>query len=73
MQLSEDYPMTPCAYCHGRGADVDVTCPNCDGTGYDPQEDKPFAQCHTCYGEGDITLDICPYCAGTGEAMADND
>ncbi|APM46605.1 TPA: hypothetical protein MG836_19235 [Klebsiella pneumoniae] len=39
-----------CSLCHGRGGDVIITCSNCNGSGYDPQDDNPFAQCHTCYG-----------------------
>lgn len=35
-----------------------ITCPNCNGTGYDPNEDNCFAQCHTCYGEGEIEEEI---------------
>lgn len=70
---SEDDSMAPCWCCHGRGGDVDVTCPDCHGAGHDQHKDKPLAQCHTCYGEGEITLDICPQCGGSGEAMADDE
>lgn len=62
-----------CSSCHGRGTDVDVDCPNCASTGYDPNEDNPFAQCHECYGEGVITLNVCPDCGGSGNAQISDD
>ncbi|HBZ9025614.1 TPA: molecular chaperone DnaJ [Raoultella ornithinolytica] len=62
-----------CSLCHGRGGDVIITCSNCYGSGYDPEEDKPFAQCHTCYGEGDEHADICPRCGGDGYYYVDED
>lgn len=55
---------SPCATCHGRGTDVTVSCPQCEGTGFDPNEENPFAQCHECYGEGEVHLDTCPHCSG---------
>nr|WP_228721282.1 hypothetical protein [Klebsiella pneumoniae] len=55
-----------CSLCHGRGGDVIITCSNCNGSGYDPQDDNPFAQCHTCYGEGEENADVCPRCGGDG-------
>ncbi|QNB11807.1 molecular chaperone DnaJ [Paraburkholderia tropica] len=71
--LYDDEATFPCATCHGRGSDVNVTCPECRGTGYDPNEDNPFAQCHRCYGEGEVVLDICPSCGGTGEGDASDE
>jgi DnaJ-class molecular chaperone len=73
MYDNEDQLMHPCSACHGRGGDVDATCPDCGGSGYDPHEDNPFAQCHECYGEGVVTLDICPKCGGSGEVENDDD
>lgn len=73
MYDKEDQLMHPCDACHGRGEDVDVTCPGCGGSGYDPHEDNPFAQCHECYGDGVVTLDICPKCGGSGEIESDDD
>lgn len=62
-----------CSVCHGRGSDVDAACPDCQGTGYDPNEDNPFAQCHRCYGEGEVVLDVCPACGGTGEESEEDE
>jgi len=67
MQFKNEPQMIPCTVCHGTGADVEVTCPDCQGTGYDPQDGNPFAQCHTCYGDGTTMLDVCPHCGGDGE------
>lgn len=58
--------MSSCKSCRGTGGPVEIDCPNCNGSGYDPQEDKPFAQCHTCFGDGFIEAD-CEKCGGTGE------
>jgi len=55
-----------CSLCHGRGGDVEINCPNCNGSGYDPNEDNPFAQCHSCYGDGTVQADVCPNCSGEG-------
>jgi len=55
-----------CEYCNGRGVDIEISCRDCGGSGYDPQEDNPFAQCHTCYGDGVEHLDECPACQGQG-------
>ncbi|WP_376698470.1 zinc finger domain-containing protein [Burkholderia stagnalis] len=68
-----DESTVPCATCHGRGTDVDATCPECQGTGYDPNEENPFAQCHRCYGEGEVILDVCPDCGGTGEGATSDE
>jgi len=73
MNFNENRSNSVCLSCHGRGSDVDVTCPGCAGTGYDPNEDNAFAQCHECYGEGVVTLDVCPDCGGSGEAQASHD
>ena len=62
-----------CSLCHGRGGDVIITCSNCNGSGYDPQDDNPFAQCHTCYGEGEENADVCPRCGGDGYYYVDED
>lgn len=67
--LNEENSIIPCPHCHGRGGDVDVSCPDCLGIGYDRHSDKPFSQCHTCYGDGEVALDICPRCSGTRESM----
>lgn len=61
-----------CPVCHGRGGSVEITCPDCAGTGYDPHEDNPFGQCHTCYGDGTIESDDCPRCHGDGEIDDDD-
>lgn len=53
-----------CSTCQGRRNDVEIDCPNCGGTGYDPTDEKPFAQCHECYGDGTIVADVCPDCLG---------
>ncbi len=62
-----------CRCCHGRGDDVDITCPNCEGTGYDPNEDNAFAQCHSCAGDGTVNVDVCPRCGGDGDEPDDRD
>ncbi|WP_300181571.1 molecular chaperone DnaJ [uncultured Aliivibrio sp.] len=62
-----------CSFCHGRGSDVEITCRNCSGTGYDPEEDNVWAQCHTCYGDGFEELDECPKCNGEGYTDDDDD
>ena len=62
-----------CPVCRGRDGLFEVTCPECDGAGYSPEEDKPFAQCHTCYGDGTIETSVCPRCGGVGEVDDDDD
>ena len=61
-----------CSLCRGTGGPVTITCSNCNGTGYDPEEDKPFAQCHTCYGEGTEEVEVCPDCGGQGTIEEDH-
>lgn len=53
--FQQRWPVTGehCSTCKCRRNDVEIDCPNCDGTGYDPTDEKPFAQCHECYGDGD--------------------
>jgi molecular chaperone DnaJ len=68
-----DHEKVICSLCHGRGGDVIITCSNCNGSGYDPQDDNPFAQCHTCYGEGEENADVCPRCGGDGYYYVDED
>ncbi|EHQ2559011.1 TPA: molecular chaperone DnaJ [Salmonella enterica] len=58
-----------CDVCHGSGGPIEIECPNCSGTGYDPTDDKPFAQCHTCYGDQTIEIDECTNCGGIGEVV----
>ena len=62
-----------CPVCHGRDGLFEVTCPECDGSGYSPEEDKPFAQCHTCYGDGTTETSACPRYGGVGEVDDDED
>ncbi|WP_095194382.1 molecular chaperone DnaJ [Pseudomonas sp. Irchel 3A7] len=61
-----------CPVCHGRGGPVEITCPDCCGTGHDPREDNPYGQCHRCYGEGTVDEDDCPRCGGLGEITEDD-
>ncbi|WP_282363090.1 hypothetical protein [Pseudomonas sp. PS01297] len=61
-----------CEICAGSGGPVEVECPDCEGTGFDPIEDKPFAQCHGCYGEEIIEVEVCPNCCGTGRVNVDD-
>lgn len=61
-----------CDVCHGRGGPIEIECPNCSGTGYDPKDEKPFAQCHTCYGDQTIDIDECTNCDGTGKVNMDD-
>lgn len=61
-----------CPVCHGRGGPIEIECPDCGGSGFDPHEDNPFAQCHTCYGEGSIESDDCTRCGGIGEIDDDS-
>lgn len=58
-----------CDVCHGSGGPIEIECPNCSGTGYDPTDDKPFAQSHTCYGDQTIEIDECTNCGGIGEVV----
>lgn len=60
-----------CGACHGRGTDVEITCPDCNGTGCDPNEDNAFAQCHTCYDEGTVLAYECPNCNDEGTVERD--
>ena len=60
-----------CPECRGKGNDVEVTCSDCGGSGYDPNEDNAFAQCHTCYGDGTVEADVCPKCNGAGRIEID--
>lgn len=56
-----------CHVCHGSGGPIEIECPDCFGSGFDPTEEKPFAQCHSCYGDETQDVDICTRCGGTGE------
>ncbi len=71
-EYEDTYNEVPCPVCRGRGGDIEVTCKNCGGSGYDPEDDKPFAQCHTCYGDGLEEIEFCSNCGGTG-AIEEND
>ncbi len=62
-----------CPVCRGRGGDVTVSCPDCGGTGANPNEDNAFGQCHTCHGDGEIQEDICSRCNGDGTIGEDDD
>ena len=54
-----------CKACDGRG-DLEYTCTNCDGTGWDEDYD---ARCEECDGTG-VASDECNACSGTGEVGA---
>lgn len=60
-----------CGACHGRGGPIEIECPDCSGSGFDPMEENPYAQCHTCYGEGTVEVEDCTRCGGTGEVELD--
>ena len=51
-----------CPKCHGSG-DLEVTCYNCDGTGFDDDVDET---CFTCEGRG-YESDECDRCDGAGK------
>lgn len=55
-----------CSVCGGRGRNVVIDCPDCEGTGMCPNDENPYGQCHTCYGEGEIEEDECSWCGGDG-------
>jgi len=59
-----------CDICRGHGGPIEIECPECAGTGYDPTDDKPFAQCHTCHGDQTIEVEECINCGGIGEVDA---
>jgi predicted metal-dependent peptidase len=47
-------------------------CPNCGGTGKDPDKNEQPSQCPSCGGSGrDDTNQPCPQCNGTGQGKDD--
>ncbi|PYD70674.1 molecular chaperone DnaJ [Novacetimonas hansenii] len=51
----------PCNLCLGSG-ETTITCPACNGTGFDPLDG---GQCGECHGDGSVE-GTCPVCGGLG-------
>lgn len=74
-KISDPAMVVFCTNCHGSGLHVGAwppaKCPQCKGTGQQPQPAPPVplsAMCRACYGTGQNHIGLsCTNCSGTGQ------